>query len=87
MIRDMHLVSSYYIFSNPKALRSCVGGVPRAAEHWRDDSFYGAHYLNGCNPDIIKRCTEIPSKFPVSQELVGNLLDEGDTLHKAIEVG
>jgi len=43
--------------------------------------------LNGCNPDTIKRCTELPSKFPVTQELVGNLLDEGDTLEKAIQDG
>ena len=71
-------ISAYYIF---------VGHVPLAADHWRDDSFYGAHYLNGCNPEIIKRCIEIPSKFPVTQELVGNLLDEGDTLQGAIEVG
>jgi len=70
-----------------KAFRVLVGDVPPAADHWRDDSFYGAHYLNGCNPEIIKRCTEIPSKFPVTQELVGNLLDEGDTLQGAIEDG
>ncbi|KAK2554379.1 Allene oxide synthase-lipoxygenase protein [Acropora cervicornis] len=69
------------------AFRVFVGDVPPAADHWRDDSFYGAHYLNGCNPDTIKRCTEIPSKFPVTQELVANLLDEGDTLQVAIEHG
>lgn len=43
--------------------------------------------MNGCNPDTIRRCTELPSKFPVTQELVGNLLDEGDTLQIALEVG
>ena len=43
--------------------------------------------MNGCNPDTIKRCTELPSKFPVTQELVGNQLDEGDTLEIALEVG
>ena len=65
---------------------SFVGSVPPAAEAWQDDIFYGAHYMNGCNPDTIKRCTGIPSKFPVTQELVGNLLDDGDTLKKAILV-
>ena len=63
-----------------------VGDPPSAAERWQDDCFYGSHFLNGCNPDTIKRCTELPSKFPVTQELVGNLLDEGDTLQNAIEV-
>ena len=43
--------------------------------------------MNGCNPDTIRRCTELPSKFPVTQELVGNLLEEGDTLQIALEVG
>ena len=89
-LRDIHLCILHlfkFFFIPPKAFRVLVGDVPPAADHWRDDSFYGAHYLNGCNPEIIKRCTEIPSKFPVTQELVGNLLDEGDTLHKAIEVG
>lgn len=76
-----------FFFISPKAFRAFVGDVPPAADHWRDDSFYGAHYLNGCNPDTIKRCTEIPSKFPITQELVANLLDEGDTLQGAIEVG
>ncbi|XP_068721239.1 allene oxide synthase-lipoxygenase protein-like [Montipora capricornis] len=70
-----------------KAFVAFVGDVPPASDHWRDDSFYGAHYLNGCNPDTIRRCTEIPAKFPVTQELVGNLLDEGDTLQRAIEDG
>ncbi|KAJ7351751.1 arachidonate 12-lipoxygenase [Desmophyllum pertusum] len=43
--------------------------------------------LNGCNPDTIKRCMELPLKFPVTQEMVGNLLDEGDTLQQAIKNG
>ena len=63
-----------------------VGDAPLAAEHWKADSFYGAQFLNGCNPDTIKRCTELPSKFPVTQEMIGNLLDAGDTLQQAMKV-
>lgn len=69
-----------------QAFVSFVGDVPVASEYWQDDSFYGAHFMNGCNPDTIKRCTKLPSSFPVTQELVGNLLDEGDTLEKAMKV-
>ena len=69
-----------------QAFVSFVGDVPVASKHWQDDSFYGSHFLNGCNPDTMKRCTKLPSNFPVTQELVGNLLDEGDTLEKAIKV-
>ena len=63
-----------------------VGDVPLAAEHWKADSFYGAKFLNGCNPDTIKRCTELPSKFPVTQEMVGKLLEAGETLQQAMKV-
>lgn len=42
--------------------------------------------MNGCNPDTLKRCTKLPSNFPVTQDLIGNLLDSGDTLDKALEV-
>ena len=51
-----------------------------------DDRFYGSQFLNGCNPDMIKRCTKLPENFPVTQELVGDLLDREDTLEKAMEV-
>lgn len=69
-----------------QAFTSFIGDVPKAAEHWQDDSFVGSQFLNGCNPDSIKRCTKLPSNFPVTQELVGNLLDKGDTLKKAVKV-
>lgn len=70
-----------------KAFVSFVGDVPPAADQWQDDTFYGSQFLNGCNPDTIKRCTELPSKFPVTQAMVGNLLDQGDTLKKAMQNG
>ena len=76
----------YFLTFSFKAFVSFVGKVPPAAEHWQGDRFYGAHFLNGCNPDTIRRCAELPSKFPVTQEMVGNLLDRGDTLQKAIQV-
>lgn len=63
-----------------------IGSVPKAANYWQEDRFYGFQFLNGCNPESIKRCTKLPSNFPVTQELVGNLLDEGDTLMEAMEV-
>ena len=72
--------------SDRQAFVSFVGDVPVASKHWQDDCFYGSQFLNGCNPDTIKRCTKLPSNFPVTQEMVGNLLDEGDTLEKAMKV-
>ena len=69
-----------------QAFVSFVGEVPLASKRWQDDRFYGAQFLNGCNPDTIMRCSKLPSNFPVTQELVGNLLDAGDTLQNAIKV-
>ncbi|XP_068692122.1 allene oxide synthase-lipoxygenase protein-like isoform X2 [Montipora foliosa] len=88
LVKLLNLFESWEDFQDyRKAFVSFVGSVPPAAEAWQDDSFYGSHYLNGCNPDTIRRCTEIPVKFPVTQELVDNLLDEGDTLNKALKDG
>ena len=69
-----------------QAFTGFVGEVPKAADHWREDCFIGYQFMNGCNPDTLKRCTKLPSNFPVTQDLIGNLLDTGDTLDKALEV-
>ena len=75
------------IFYIIKAFTSFVGDVPQAAKYWKEDRFCGSQFLNGCNPDSLKRCTKLPPHFPVTQELVGNLLDSGDTLESAMVVG
>ena len=69
-----------------KCVAPVVERVPPAAEQWRDDVWYGRQFLNGCNPEIIKRCTSLPEKFPVTDEIVGNQLDRETTLEQAIEV-
>ena len=70
-----------------QAFTDFVGEVPVAADYWKEDRFFGSQFLNGCNPDSLNRCTKLPPHFPVTQELVGNLLDSGDTLEKAMAVG
>lgn len=70
-----------------KAFTGFIGKVPQAADHWSDDRFFGSQFMNGCNPDALRRCTKLPPNFPVTQHLIGNLLDNGDTLEKALRDG
>jgi len=70
-----------------KAFTGFIGDVPQAADHWNDDRFFGSQFLNGCNPDSLQRCTKLPPHFPVTQKLIGNLLDDGDTLESALANG
>lgn len=57
------------------------------AEHWTEDSFFGYQYLNGINPGLLRRCTQIPDKFPVTDDMVAPFLGEGTCLQAELEVG
>ncbi|XP_060947753.1 polyunsaturated fatty acid lipoxygenase ALOX15B-like [Limanda limanda] len=57
------------------------------AEHWKDDDFYGSQFLNGINPTLIKRCSELPRNFPVTEEMVKPFLAEGSSLRREIAKG
>nr|XP_020724693.1 arachidonate 12-lipoxygenase, 12R-type [Odocoileus virginianus texanus] len=57
------------------------------AEHWAEDSFFGYQYLNGINPGLLCRCTRIPDKFPVTDDMVAPFLGEGTCLQAELEKG
>ena len=57
------------------------------SSHCVSDVEFGRQILNGVNPIIIKRVTEIPSKFPVTNDMVKPYLTRGKTLDKEIQVG
>ena len=60
--------------------------LPQASEYWRDDVWFGAQFLNGSNPEVIRKCKQLPSKFPVKNEMVAKLLDRGYDLNRAMQV-
>lgn len=52
--------------------------------HWRSDEFFGYQYLNGVNPILIRRCTALPSNFPVTDDMV--FLRGGSCLSEEMQV-
>ena len=65
-----------------------TGDVPRISQNdlWMEDRIFGQQFLSGCNPCVIERCKELPSHFPVTDEMVKNFLDRGMTLIEEIKV-
>ncbi|XP_056283559.1 hydroperoxide isomerase ALOXE3-like [Pseudoliparis swirei] len=57
------------------------------AEHWKEDDFYGSQFLNGANPNVIKRCSELPPNFAVTEEMVKPFLEEGSSLQEELKKG
>ncbi|XP_068183028.1 polyunsaturated fatty acid 5-lipoxygenase [Antennarius striatus] len=56
-------------------------------QHWKEDFMFGYQFLNGCNPVLIKKCTKLPDKFPVTHEMVSVCLERKLTLEQEVEAG
>ncbi|KAM9339250.1 hydroperoxide isomerase ALOXE3-like [Symphorus nematophorus] len=56
-------------------------------KHWKEDEFYGYQFLNSVNPNVIKRCSELPPNFPVTEEMVEPFLEKGSSLQNEMEKG
>ena len=69
-----------------KLYTNWVGDVPSVAERWKEDKWFGENYINGVNPEALWRCTKLPKTFPVTEQMVGNLLDRGKSLAQEMQV-
>ncbi|XP_077057679.1 polyunsaturated fatty acid 5-lipoxygenase-like [Siphateles boraxobius] len=56
-------------------------------QDWSKDYMFGYQFLNGCNPVMIRKCMEIPDKFPVTHEMVKGFLKKGVTLQEELMAG
>ena len=53
---------------------------------WLSDVEFGRQMLNGVNPVVIRRCTSIPANFPVTNDMVKELLSRGVSLEEEMKV-
>ena len=53
---------------------------------WVRDEEFGRQMLNGVNPVVIKKCSSIPTNFPVTNEMVKGSLVRGLSLEDEIKV-
>ncbi|XP_077367216.1 polyunsaturated fatty acid lipoxygenase ALOX8-like [Festucalex cinctus] len=54
---------------------------------WKNDDFFAYQFLNGVNPYVIRRCSKLPSNFPVTDEMVKPFMADGTTLTEEMENG
>ena len=53
---------------------------------WMTDVEFGRQILNGVNPVVIERCTNLPTNFPVTTDMVKGFLNRGKTLDEEMKV-
>ncbi|XP_074786986.1 hydroperoxide isomerase ALOXE3-like, partial [Athene noctua] len=56
-------------------------------QHWQDDAFFGAQYLSGVNPVLLRRCSRLPPNFPVTPPMVAPSLGPATCLQREMEGG
>jgi Lipoxygenase len=70
-------------YSRAYALRQ----KPDVATRWRTDAEFARQRLNGVNPLLLQRITQIPEKFAVTEEHVRYVLPGGVTLRSLLAEG
>ena len=68
------------------------GGIETTPEdpwlaRWKEDAEFGRQTLNGMNPVVIKRISEIPDKFPVKDADLHGLLEKDSSFEQELSEG
>ncbi|XP_039766804.1 polyunsaturated fatty acid lipoxygenase ALOX15B-like isoform X3 [Ornithorhynchus anatinus] len=56
-------------------------------EHWKEDELFASQFLNGLNPVLIRRCSQLPPHFPVTNAMVAPLLGGRTSLDAELKRG
>ncbi|KAK2892395.1 hypothetical protein Q8A67_012383 [Cirrhinus molitorella] len=56
-------------------------------QDWKKDDMFGYQFLNSCNPVMIRKCMQLPDKFPVTHEMVKGSLKKRHTLQEELQAG
>ncbi|KFO33958.1 arachidonate 5-lipoxygenase isoform X1 [Fukomys damarensis] len=88
--RFMHMFqSSWHDFADFEKIFVKISNTisERVMQHWQEDLMFGYQFLNGCNPVLIRRCTQLPPKLPVTTDMVECSLERQLTLEQEVEQG
>ncbi|KAL6485583.1 hypothetical protein MHYP_G00049750 [Metynnis hypsauchen] len=82
---------SFDTWSSLEDLSGVISHKPKTFEYveknWMKDEFFAYQFLNGLNPMIITRCSKLPKKFPVTNEMVKSFLPDRSTLESEMKKG
>ncbi|XP_022247531.1 hydroperoxide isomerase ALOXE3-like [Limulus polyphemus] len=80
---DLRTPDKWTTLEDLKSIYQLCLEKPKCIEYWREDWWFGLQRLQGCNPVMIKLCTEIPLKLGVESTAIEPFL-EGMTLAEAL---
>jgi len=60
---------------------------PERLNHWQEDKYFSRLRVSGVNPVVLHKITSFPSKFPVSESRLLEIMDKGVSIKSALSSG